>query len=358
MPENPTPFCPECEDGLNPAVDRRNFIRVVGGTTAALALGSSLSLPGRARAADAPRTEKKENKTNKAAEELVKELFADLKDEQKKFAVMEYDHKSEKSKYLTRHRIFNAPIGAKIGTAYSKPQQELVEKILRSVTAGTEEAWKCISRAEKNKSWDNSGSFDACGAYIFGDPNTKKWAWVFTGHHLTVRCDGDCEEGPAFGGPIYYGHTPNPYSDRNCFYYQTKEVIGLLDALDAKQRKQAIIPKGDPGELEPSITLKKDDHPGLAFGELTKDQKALTEKVMRSVLLPYRKEDVDEVMQVIKTNGGMDKIHLAFYPDKAMKDDEPWHFWRLEGPGFVWNFRVLPHVHTYVNISTKMGEVT
>ena len=36
---------------------------------------------------------------------------------------------------------------------------------------------------------------------------------------------------------------------------------------------------------------------------------------------------------------------------RGMKDSEPWHFWRLEGPGFAWNFRVLPHVHTWVNIS-------
>lgn len=75
---------------------------------------------------------------------------------------------------------------------------------------------------------------------------------------------------------------------------------------------------------------------------------------MRDVLSPYRKEDVDEVMDIIKTNGGMEKIHLAFYPDAKMKDNEPWHFWRLEGPGFVWNYRVLPHVHTYVNISSKV----
>ena len=65
-------------------------------------------------------------------------------------------------------------------------------------------------------------------------------------------------------------------------------------------------------------------------------------------------EDVDEVMRIIKKNGGMEKIHLAFYPDAKMKDDEPWHFWRLEGPGFVWNYRPLPHVHTYVNISSKL----
>ena len=75
---------------------------------------------------------------------------------------------------------------------------------------------------------------------------------------------------------------------------------------------------------------------------------------MRDVLSPYRKEDADEVMQIIKTNGGMEKIHLAFYQDGQMNDSQRWHFWRLEGPGFVWNYRVLPHVHTYVNISSKV----
>ena len=30
-----------------------------------------------------------------------------------------------------------------------------------------------------------------------------------------------------------------------------------------------------------------------------------------------------------------------------------WRFWRLEGPGFVWNYRVLPHVHTFVNIGLR-----
>ena len=64
---------------------------------------------------------------------------------------------------------------------------------------------------------------------------------------------------------------------------------------------------------------------------------------------------VDEVMKIITETGGMDKIQLAFYPDKAMRDTQPWHFWRLEGPGFVWNYRVLPHVHTYVNISSVLA---
>jgi hypothetical protein len=76
------------------------------------------------------------------------------------------------------------------------------------------------------------------------------------------------------------------------------------------------------------------------------------------VLSPFRKEDVEEVMLVIKRIGGMEKIKLAFFADNyegaKTSKEQPWSFWRLEGPGFVWNFRVLPHVHTYVNISSKL----
>jgi hypothetical protein len=75
---------------------------------------------------------------------------------------------------------------------------------------------------------------------------------------------------------------------------------------------------------------------------------------MRDILSPYRKEDGDEVMRILKANGGLEKLRLAFYQDRGMNDKQPWHFWRLEGPGFVWNYRVLPHVHTYVSISSKV----
>ena len=72
------------------------------------------------------------------------------------------------------------------------------------------------------------------------------------------------------------------------------------------------------------------------------------QRAMRVILAPYRREDADEVMQILRRNGGLDRLHLAFYRDGG--DDARWSFWRIEGPGFVWNFRVLPHVHTFVNI--------
>jgi len=72
--------------------------------------------------------------------------------------------------------------------------------------------------------------------------------------------------------------------------------------------------------------------------------------VMRKLLSPFRQEDGDEVMQLIKTNGGMEKLRLAFYKDNAEKGNDRWDAWRIEGPGFVWNYRVLPHVHCFVNV--------
>ena len=101
-----------------------------------------------------------------------------------------------------------------------------------------DEGYRQITR---DGTWDASKAFENSGAMIFGDPTPgNKFAFVFAGHHLTIRCDGDSEPGAAFGGPIYYGHSPNGYSKDNLFNYQTKSVKKLFAALDEKQRNSAV----------------------------------------------------------------------------------------------------------------------
>jgi uncharacterized protein DUF3500 len=335
--------CPEC-DGL----DRRDFVRTLAVGGAALAAGGTLLAPRFALAAGErgpmPRV------VNTAAEDLVKELYATLDADQKKAVCKPWNHPARKSVNP------NKALDKKIGAVYTKPQQELLEKIVRAI-ASDDRGWHQITR---NGTWDASKAFDNCGADIFGDPATGKFAFEFTGHHLTVRCDGDSEEGAAFGGPIYYGHSPNGYHPSNVFGYQTREVMKAYDALDEKQRKAATVTMGTPGEGAKSIQLKKEPAlPGIPFAELTKDQQELVEHVMKAVLSPFRQQDGAEVVSIIKAMGGMAKVHLAFYTEEwenaKTTEKQPWSFWRLEGPGFVWNFRVLPHVHTYVNISSKIG---
>ena len=223
-------------------------------------------------------------------------------------------------------------------------------RILKALSSG-EEGWNQISRGG---TWDASKAFENCGANLFGDPNGK-YTWVFTGHHLTLRCDNNTEEGAAFGGPIYYGHSPNGYVERNVFQYQTKSALAVFESLNKEQREQAVALE-DPAEGLPSVKFRCtcDSTPGIPFPNLSKESKGLVEKVLRDLLSPYRKNDADEALDVVKKTGGLEAMHLMFFAEKDAKASQPWSFWRLEGPGFIWNFRVLPHVHTFVNISSKV----
>jgi hypothetical protein len=344
MKDFASPACPEC-DGL----DRRDFVRTLAVGGAALAAGGTVLAPRVAMAGERgpmPRV------VNTVAEDLVKELYSTLTDDQKKAVVKPWTHAARKSVNP------NKALDKTIGTVYTKSQQELLQRIVRAI-ASDDKGWHQITRAG---TWDASKSFENTGADIFGDPANGKFAFEFTGHHLTVRCDGDNEEGAAFGGPIYYGHTPNGYHPSNVFAYQTQQVMKLFDALDAKQQAKAKAKLGDHRQQEGKVSLDrlaKEERPGILYSELSADQKELVEQVMKAVLSPFRQQDGAEVVSIIKAIGGMEKMHLAFYDDEydnsKTSEKQPWSFWRVLGPGFVWNFRVLPHVHTFVNITSKVG---
>ena len=88
----------------------------------------------------------------------------------------------------------------------------------------------------------------------------------------------------------------------------------------------------------------------IAVSEFSDDQKELVEKTIKVMLAPYRKEDVEESLAILKKGGGLDQLHIAFYKQGDLKKDKVWDIWRVEGPSFVWHFRGAPHVHTYLNI--------
>ena len=333
-------YCPDCDNGLDSTTphSRRHFL----GTAAALATTSTAaSLIGSDAKAAKP--------TVRTAESLVRELHASLSDDQKTKLVLPRNHK-RRDGVLSRLGTYNSAIlGKRLDSHLSPAQQELVQRTVFSLLSG-DDAWERITRYGK---WDNSGSFERTGCAFFGEPtDDQKFSWVFSGHHLTLRCDGNTEPGKAFGGPIYYGHSVNGYNKRNVYLYQTKQVQSVWDALDPVQKRAATGAR-NPGDREQGITFPKPGttRPGIAYKDLKPDQQKLVADVMKTLLSPFRRDDADEVMEIIKTNGGMQQIHLAFYKDQQSTDDNlRWNYWRLEGHGFIWNYRVLPHVHCYVNI--------
>jgi hypothetical protein len=340
--------CPECDaaDG----VGRREFLMTVGGTAVTLA---GLEVVPQVLQAQPGQPAAQPARAAKPAEALIRELYQGLTEAQRRRVVLPWNHTItvQNQQVTARLHMYNASLNQNnIGAVYTPAQQELNERILRAICSD-EEGHRRITR---NGTFDNSQSFQRCGAHIFGDPtNNQQFAWVFTGHHLTVRCDGNSEPNAAFGGPMYYGHSPDGYSQRNVFNFQTRSVQSVWDALNAAQRRQATIDTS-PGEMAPSIRFRPagERHPGIVATDLTADQRRLVEAVMRDLLSPYRREDADEVMDLVRRNGGMERIHLGFFRG-GQTEANRWDFWRLEGPAFVWNFRVMPHVHCYVNIGLQ-----
>jgi hypothetical protein len=344
LPADKNLSCPECETGT--PIARRDFIRIGAAAAAVAAVG--LTPLQKARAA---RAEKQAQ-----AESLVFELYKGLSDDTKKKIMRPWDHKPTATDKVTgRLATGNAAVGGlSINKSYDKKQIELLDKIFRAIGNG-EEGYKQLSR---NGGFDGSHDFEGMSAIIYGEPaEGKKFSLVFTGHHLTVRCDGNSEEATAFGGPLYYGHSPSGYATTNVFHRQTKAATELLSALDEDMKKVAVKPGRWVDEHNGVKVPKKDSKiPGLCFADMTKDQKALTEKLMKELVSPYRKEDGDEVMELIKATGGMEKISMAFYQEgKDNNAEHPWTYWRLEGPGFVWSFRALPHIHTFVHVNSKLA---
>jgi hypothetical protein len=325
-------ICPDCAAGEG--VSRREFVRKATGIVLA---GGFLPLAVPARRAVAAPT------PSGAAETAVKRFYDTLTDDQRKTLCFPFAHP-------LRSRITaNWPITKPTIAEYTKEQQALVDEIFKNVTSPDG-----YDRFQKQME-DDSGGLSEYHCAVFGTPGSGQFEWEMTGRHVTIRCDGDSVDNVAFGGPIVYGHGEGDSKKGlpgNVFYYQTKKANEVFSALDGKQRDTALLsqaPKEDAVLLQGS----SGSFPGIAIGELSRDQKDLVESVMKVILVPYREDDVKEAIGILKDGGGLDGLHMAFYKTNDIGDDHEWDIWRIEGPTFVCHFRGAPHVHAYINIGKK-----
>lgn len=329
--------CPECGDDVA-GLSRREFVKSLGAAAvASTSVLAGLASPRVARAAEG----------KAAPETLVKRLYDSLDDKQRAVVCKPWD-----DALRTKINANWAITKPTIEDLCNADQKQLLREIFRGCTSGDG-----YERFQKQMDEDDGG-FDKYHFALFGKPGDMgHFQWVMTGRHLTLRCDGNFDDGTAFGGPMVYGHGTGDNMKGlpgNVFYYQTVRANEVFKMLDGKQRPLALLPKSPP---EAAVLLQGPGgkFPGIALGDLSNDQKDLVQKVMHDLLAPYREADVKEALGCLKEGGGLDKLHLAFYKDHDIGSDEVWDIWRLEGPTFVWHFRGAPHVHTYVNIATKPG---
>ena len=312
--------CSDCS-----TVDRREFLKA-----AALgAVGSVLTtLPG-AFAAPSPTS---------AAETAVGRFYNSLSDAQKKTICFGFDDPLRQRINANWH-ITKPTVG---NNFYSKEQRQLVDEIVKNITS--KEGYVRL----KKQMDDDAGGLDEFSVAIFGEPGKSAFEWELTGRHLTLRADGNSVDQAAFGGPIVYGHGEED-PKKNMYHYQTQQVNEVFKALSADQAKLALVEKA-PNESAVALQGANGKFNGIGVGALSADQQQLVTKTLQVLLAPYRAEDVEEAMSIVKAGGGIEKLHMAFYQQGDLGGDKVWDIWRVEGPSFVWHFRGAPHVHAYINI--------
>ncbi|HLJ11311.1 MAG TPA: DUF3500 domain-containing protein [Planctomycetaceae bacterium] len=339
--------CPDCH--APEPVSRREFVRVVGTSAAAVAAGAALPSRLLADESAAPQSES-----------LVKKLYDLLTVAQKQEICFPWDHTDDRG--LLRTHVSNNWSITDVSTLsvggdfFSKDQQDLIREIFLSLYNPD---WH--ERIFKQLRDDADGYGKQQTIAIFGTPGSGKFEFVMTGRHLTIRCDGDSTEHVAFGGPIFYGHAASGFNETvghpgNVFWHQAQKANKLFQMLSGKQREQALVEVA-PQESQVEFKGKRQAIPGVPIAELSSDQKEHAKDVLKTLVEPYRRADQTEAVKMLDAQGGLDACHLAFYRKGQsggsldLGDDGEWDVWRIEGPSFVWHFRGVPHVHVWVNVA-------
>lgn len=287
-------------------------------------------------------------KAAQTSETLVQQLHGSLDEAQKKVLCLAYDDplrlKVDNNWHIRPQRIRDV---------LSADQQDLVRQIFDGLHSEEykKEVWRQFDQDNKG-----DGGFGSASIALFGEPGTGKYEFVLTGRHCTRRCDGDSAEGTAFGGPIFYGHAAKGFYEKpdhpgNAYWFQALRANEVFQALDGKQREQALLgdSRGERGTATVKLSGKAEGLPGLAVGGMTGDQKGLVRQVLADLMKPFRESDAKEALSLIDAVG-FDQLHMAFYKNEDVGEDGVWDVWQIEGPHMVWYFRGDPHVHCWAHI--------
>lgn len=313
-------------------LSRREILRGFG-ATAALAAFPSL------RAATAEK------------DSLPMQFYKSLTEEQHAKIVLPVDH--EKRKFISNW-WYICP-DQRLHTFYTKDQQDLVKQIFESLHA-PEYREKMNWQVQK----DLMGQIkNTPSVGFFGTPADKDFEFIYTGHHVTRRCNAHTDKGMGFlGEPIFYGNFAKAFRETkdhegNPFWYQGLLFNEFYTALDGKQQEKILVGREPRKENPATVILKsKTDLPGISGADLSKDQQAKLLDTMRRMLACFRPDDVAATMKTIEDKKIVERLFVSCYGGAFdIGNDKVWDTWQIEGPDMVWYFRGVPHIHGYFHLA-------
>lgn len=316
--------------------NRRDWLHIAGAAAAVTASAPVSSLLGREAT---------------KSDSLAMQLYKSLSDEQRQKICLPVD--DARRQYISNwwyiHREHRIP------ETFTREQQELIQTIFDSLHHPE-------FRAAVNKQVlvDQYGQEkNAPSVGFFGSPEDDSFEFIYTGHHVTRRCNAHTDKGLGFGGaPIFYGHFPKQFNETkdhpgNPYWYQGLAFNEFVEGLSGEQQRQGLVSGQPPRKERPDSVIKKrqEQWPGLACSTLSDDQKGLLRSAVGKMLQMFRPDDVQATLATIEEKKLVDELYISWYDGKYdIGGDKVWDTWQIEGPNMVWYFRGQPHIHAYFHI--------
>ena len=292
------------------------------------------------------------------SDSLPTQLYKSLSDSQKQKLCLPVDH--PKRQYISNWWYIHPE--HRIPTSFTREQQELIRKIFDSMHSP--EHQDAVNNQVLIDQYGDEKNAPSAG--FFGTPEDENFEFIFTGHHVTRRCNARSDKGHGFGGaPIFYGHYPHPVKNGrenfneakdhpgNPYWYQGKVFNRFVQALDGRQRAMGLVSVEPRGE-EPDVVVKiapASEKRGLPCSELSADQKKLLVETMRGMMAMFREDDVKATINTIRKKEIVNQLQVSWYGGQYdIGSDQVWDTWQMEGPDMVWYFRGVPHIHCYFHL--------
>lgn len=296
------------------------------------------------------------NETN--SDSMPMQLYKSLSEEQKRKVCLPVDHPRRQfvSNWWYIHPDYRVP------NTFTQQQQELIQKIFDSLH--NPEYIEDVKKQVKIDQYGKDQNAPAVG--FFGSPEDKDFEFIYTGHHVTRRCNAHTDKGLGFGGaPIFYGHYPHPIENGqanfhetaehpgNPYWYQGKIFNQFVQSLDGKQQEMGLVSTAPRSEKPDDVIKKSTESRGLNCAQLGADQKKVFVETMRKMMAMFRADDANATIEAIEKKQIVERLHVSWYDGKYdIGSDKVWDTWQIEGPDMVWYFRGEPHIHCYFHLKT------
>ena len=292
------------------------------------------------------------------SDSLPMQLYKSLSDEQRHKVCLPADHPRRQyvSNWWYIHPSYRIP------STFNAEQQELIHSIFNSMHSADHQ-----DAVDKQVLIDQYGEAkNAPAAGFFGTPDDEDFEFIFTGHHVTRRCNAHTDKGQGFGGaPIFYGHYPHPVDSMrdnfreakdhpgNPYWYQGKIFNRFVQSLDGTQQQQGLLDTEPRSENPEAVIAKPTEARGLSCASLSSDQKKLFLETVRGMLAMFREDDINATVESIESRQIIDELRISWFSGKYdLGSDGVWDTWQIEGPDMVWYFRGEPHIHCYFHLKT------